>query len=160
MLTKSRVALLFIMLLIVLALVAWRTVDNVHGSLINSELNASEQLKANLVRCDYFSPCEFITKQGTFWLSVNNPPIKAEQWIDFNLQSELKTWRVKEAKIVGKSMFMGRIPVFFKPIDKGLFTAKTLLGACSTSEMIWQLQISVEVNDITEVLLFDFVVRH
>ncbi|MFT6984579.1 MAG: hypothetical protein ACJAT7_000376 [Psychromonas sp.] len=153
MLKKGRVIQLGLMLLVLLALVLWRTFDSVQA------VAPKNQSEAELVNCDYFTPCEFTTPQGAFWLTVANPPIKAEQWIDFNLQSELQTWRIIDAKIIGKNMFMGRIPVLFSPFEKG-FAAKTLVGACTSKQMIWQLQITAEVNDISELLLFDFVVTH
>jgi len=147
---------LLVMLLILLALVVWRTVAYAQTV---SENNHSAASATDLLRCDYFTPCEFTTPQGAFWLTVANPPIKAEQWIDFNLHSKLEEWRIIEAKIIGKSMFMGRIPVFFSPSENG-FAAKTLVAACTSKQMIWQLQITVEINNVSELLLFDFVVVH
>lgn len=155
-LNKSRMMQLILVLAVLLALVMWRTFERVQGV---SENNWSAASTEELLRCDYFTPCEFSTPQGAFGLTVANPPIKAEQWIDFNLRSELKTWRVIDAQIIGKNMFMGRIPVFFSPSEKG-FAAQTLVGACTSKEMIWQLQITVAVNDVNELLLYDFVVSH
>jgi len=156
MFNKSRIIQLILMMVFLLALVVWRTVASVQAVSVNG---GSEESTKDLLRCDYFTPCEFSTPQGAFWLTVANPPIKAEQWIDFNLHSTLKTWRIIDAKIIGKNMFMGRIPVFFNPSEKD-FVAKTLVGACTTKEMIWQLQITADVNEIRELLLFDFVVAH
>ena len=159
MLSRSRLLQLFVMLFILFALIGWRTLYPINNLTLDEDNTEREDVKVERVRCDYFTPCELIAEQGRFWLSVNNPPIKAEQWINFNLQSELKSWQVIEAKIVGKSMFMGRIPVSFMPAANAAFTAKSLLGACTTDEMIWQMQIMVEVEGIQELLHFDFMVR-
>ncbi|MCG6201359.1 hypothetical protein [Psychromonas antarctica] len=154
MLTKGRLIQLIIMLLLLIALVWWRTMDSANKLPNQIVIDISEQVQ----NCDYLSPCKFISKQGPFWLSVKSP-IKAEQWIDFKLQSQLRKWQVKTAKIVGKSMFMGRIPVVFKITDEG-FSARTMVGGCTSAEMVWQLQISIDVNGVSELLLFDFIVRH
>lgn len=157
MLKKSRLMQLSIMLLILLALVLWRTLAPLPRALIDAEIDA-RAAPADLMRCDYVTPCEFMTKQGSFWLNVTNPPIKAEQWIYFNLQSDLKNWQLVDATIIGKSMFMGRIPVSFAPTAKG-FSGKAMLAACTHAEMLWQLQIRVEANEIKEELFFDFIVN-
>ena len=89
MLTKSRVIQLFIMLFVLLLGAVWWG-----GSYFyNVKSNNSEQSEVNLAPCDYSSPCEFVGKQGKFWLSVNNPPIQAERWIDFNLHLNYQTGR-------------------------------------------------------------------
>ena len=142
---------IFIILLVLIALVVWKTIDS------NKEVeNKPVDIQQSLVECDYSAPCEFRAEKGAFWLSVQDPPIKAEQWINFSLQSELKNWRIIEAKIVGKSMFMGRIPVFFKTEKEGGFSAKTLVGACTSDKMVWTLQIQTEIDSQLTLLNFDF----
>lgn len=149
MLTKRKILLLFLLLVILsLGILNW-PIENA----------VSSQKKAD-TRCDYSTACEFTTKQGVFWLTVDNPPIKAEQWISLSLQSELSDWQVKEANIVGRDMFMGRIPVQFKANEKGKFSAQTMVGACTRDEMIWQLQIEVELQGKIEMLSYDFAVYH
>lgn len=154
MLRKSRAIKLFVLLsVLLLGMICW-WIYNFYNA--NSSV---EDLTANRVACDYSTPCQFAGKLGNFWLSVNNPPIEAERWIYFNLQSELPAWQVVGANIVGKSMFMGRIPVFFESAGKRRFTAKSMVGACTSEQMIWQLQITVEADKRKEILLFDFTVR-
>lgn len=155
MLRKSRVVNLFILLFVLLLGMICGWIYNFYN--VNSSI---EEATANRVACDYFTACQFVSKQGRFWLSVDNPPIQAERWIFFNLQSELPAWQVLEANIVGKSMFMGRIPVFFESAGKRGFTAKSMVGACTSKQMIWQLQIMVEADKRKEMLLFDFTVSH
>ncbi len=164
MLSKSRVVQLLVMMAVFMALVTWRTLDtdpaDKGAATVKKEPAAekSGQNTTEMLRCDYFTACEFRSEQGSFWLSVDNPPIKAEEWINFKLKSSNPDWQVTDAKIVGKEMFMGRIPVTFDPLEKGVFSAKTLVGSCIT-EMIWQLEINIEMNGLKQVLLFDFAVN-
>lgn len=157
MLTKSRVVQLLIMLIVLASLFIWRTIT-IKAEQHNNIDSTSVEPPPKLLECDYLVPCEVLNDQGSFWLSVDNPPIKAEQWINFKLEGNGQDWHVIDAKIVGKEMFMGRIPVTFTKIDKG-FSAKTLVGACTTPTMIWQLQINVVVNGIEDLLLFDFIIE-
>lgn len=158
MLTKNRVVQLLLMLIVLVSLFTWRTITNPKEQQNDAVLTSVEASTGQL-ECDYLVPCEVAGAQGSFWLSVDNPPIKAEQWIDFKLKSNAQEWRVNDAKIVGKEMFMGRIPVTFTDLGKGIFSAKTLVGACTTSTMIWQLQIKVAVNGVEELILFDFLIQ-
>jgi len=158
MLTKSRVAQLLVMLIVLVALFTWRTITNETKQQNNVD-STSVEPSTGVLECDYFIPCEVVSDQGTFWLSVDNPPIKAEQWINFKLEGNGQEWHVVDANIVGKEMFMGRIPVTFTNIGKGIFSAKTLVGACTTPSMVWQLQMNIEVNGIHDLLLFDFSIK-
>jgi hypothetical protein len=87
---------------------------------------------------------------------LQKPPLKAEQWNDIRITSNTNEWQVIDAKLVGKEMFMGRIPVDLSEVQQGVFSAKVLVGACTTEKMIWQLQINIEVNGVKGQLLFDF----
>ena len=158
MLTKSKVVQLVIMLIVLVTLFIWRTMTS-DSEQLNNFASTSTEPVSELFECDYVKPCKFVGKQSVFWLSVANPPIKAEQWINFELKSNKKEWRVIDAKIVGKEMFMGRIPVTFTKVEKGIFAAKTLVGACTTPKMVWQLRINVEVNGIKKLLAFDFMIK-
>ncbi|WP_022940490.1 hypothetical protein [Psychromonas hadalis] len=153
MLTKSRVVQLLLMLLVLMALFFWRTFDTPPQEAFH------EKGKVSLVRCDYVEACEFMTDQGAFFLTIKNHPIKAEEWINFELSSPIKNIQIENAKIVGKTMFMGRIPVTFKKTSEQHFSAKSLVGACTTPKMAWELQIAISVGDKSKLLMFDFMVE-
>lgn len=155
MLNKSKMTQIFIILLVLIILVMWKTMTLNQKSKEKLPLVVSP----SLVECDYSTPCELITENGIFWLSVKKPPIKAEEWINFSVQSDQKNWLITDAKIVGKSMFMGRIPVFFKGNEANEFIAKTLVGACTSDKMVWTLQIQVEIEEQPLSLSFDFEVQ-
>lgn len=157
MLTKGRLAQLLFMMIVLLGLFFWRTFD--------SELPESEGIvdhensQVSLLRCDYTIACEFVTEQGSFFLSIKNIPIVAEEWIDFELTAPSENSEINNAKIVGKSMFMGRIPVSFSKTKEKNFSARSLVGACTTDEMIWELQIDITQAGNSETLVFDFMVK-
>jgi hypothetical protein len=157
MLTKSRVVQLLFMLAVLLTLFFWRTFENDLEKVIEVEQKGLPQV--NLLRCDYRQVCEFITEQGTFTLDIKDTPIRAEEWINFELSTPLENSNIMKAQIVSKSMFMGRIPVRFKKSGTQIFSAKSLVGACTTDQMIWELQITVVNDDKSELLLFDFMVQ-
>jgi hypothetical protein len=157
MLTKGRLTQLLIMLSVLLGLFFWRTFDNENASLIEPE--AQQQENMSMLRCDYQQPCEFLTELGIFKLNIKDLPIKAEEWINFELHVPVQKMQVTEAKIVGKTMFMGKIPVTFKQTAKQLFTAKSLVGACTTAQMVWSLEIMVKSGDNEVRLAFDFMVK-
>lgn len=156
MLTKSRIAQLLFMLTVLLGLFFWRTFDLDQDSSPQVEIKPQQ---SNIIRCDFIEPCEFINEQGSFLLSIKNLPIQAEEWIDFELSSPVEGLTVSSAKMIGKEMFMGRIPVKFKKSAPKLFTAKGITGACTTDEMIWELQLTVSDGDSSELLSFDFIVN-
>lgn len=157
MLTKGRVVQLLFMMAILLLLFFWRTFDVEANVTANETTELSPQM--SLLRCDYVKACEFVTEQGTFLLSVKNLPIKPEEWIDFELLSPLKNTHINSAKIVSKSMFMGKIPVKFKKTAPQTFSARGIVGACITDKMIWELHISIDNDEQNEVLVFDFMVK-
>lgn len=157
MLTKSRVAQLCFMLAVLIGLFVWRTYDeDKNVQKINQE-ESSPGL--SLLRCDYSQACEFITEQGTFLLRVKNTPIQAEEWIDFELSMPAENIEVSKAQIIGKTMFMGRIPVKFKASGDMEYSGRGIVGSCTTHEMIWELQITVKKGDVSELLSFDFIVK-
>jgi hypothetical protein len=47
----------------------------------------------------------------------------------------------------GKTMFMGKIPLFFSEditTEQNYFVAETMLGSCSENNMVWRLWLTVE----------------
>lgn len=157
MLTKSRMLQLLIMLCVLVALVIWRTID-LSVVAVNEEPASSEVLVTDLISCDFMSICVFKSPLGEFKLSVDEGPIKAEQWFNLTLQSDVDNWHVENAKIVGKSMFMGKIPVKFSDVVAQQSRAKTMLAACAKGQMVWQLKINVIVGGLPTQLIYDFTV--
>lgn len=179
MLTKFKLAQLLLMLVVLIALFFWRSLeepsqqaaspqsethDHAHHQ-HDDEYDDGEQEQliepaVSLVRCDYQTPCEFISEQGEYTLSVDNLPIQAEQLIPFSLRTPNEGVQVLSAQIVGKTMFMGKVPVNFHAEDAQTFTTQTLVGACMHDQMVWTLQIEVDNAGQQTQLAFDFLIEH
>jgi len=154
MLTKSRVVQLLFMLTVLVGLFFWRTFN------VNLEKYDKQSVaQVSLLRCDYQVPCEFITEQGEFLLTIQDLPIKAEEWIHFNLATPNKNTQITHAEIRGKTMFMGKVPVTFTQVAEQQFSSKVILGACTTDEMIWTLEITTQYEDKENLLSFDFLIK-
>jgi len=158
MLTKGKVLQLLFMLVILLALFFWRTFDNGADKAVTEALTKPNTMQS-VVRCDYQDGCEFISDWGTFLLNVKDLPIKAEEWINFELTVPNEGVQISNAQIVGKSMFMGKVPVNFSQSDTYQFNAKAIVAACVHDEMVWILQISVDNGVEQQQLEFDFLIK-
>ena len=84
-------------------------------------------------------------------------------WVDDNLklQAESEFWirlqveqdgpfEIKSAKIDGKSMNMGYIPLFFSQLNKVTCLAQGIVGACDTDDMVWQIVIDYSIDDVVK----------
>ncbi|MFB1000063.1 MAG: hypothetical protein QMC13_07525 [Colwellia sp.] len=110
------------------------------------------------------STCEVITKFGTVLVKFNAEKILTE--VPFNVRVEFKKDHFLSDNtppqaltnvvgyIEGKTMFMGKIPLFFnhQPVDKkqNQFIAETMLGSCSQDRMTWRIWITLEINDVNK----------
>lgn len=172
MLTKGRLIQLVIMLVVLVFLFIWRTFDGQAQGQLKDAKQVAGKFQQTAVQeqqklpefseelCQFKQPCLFKTIYGNFYLSVAEKEIKPEQWINLSLQSPLSDWQVKRAKIVGKSMYMGKIPVTFHSKSNQQQTAKTMVGACTEKEMIWRFDIVVEVEGQPLNLYYDFAITH
>jgi len=104
--------------------------------------------------------CEVNTEFGTFLVTFNVEQVLTE--LPFNIRVELKQSALLNDKpreqhrfeiagyLEGKTMFMGKIPLFFSPVDEkrgnnvNHFIAETMLGSCSEDVMTWRLWLTVE----------------
>ena len=167
MLTKGRVVQLIFMFVVLLGMFFWRTFDEnynqvvieKHQLAIRTDVGEPVVQQSDLLLCDYTEPCQFASDKGVFLLKVTDLPIKAEQWIDFELTLPFENGSINKAQIVGKSMFMGKIPLSFNKISAKTFTTKAMVGACSDAQMIWSLQITIVKNDLPQMVSFDFIVQ-
>ncbi len=69
------------------------------------------------------------------------------------------------AHLEGKDMFMGKIPVFFKPAtstsdptlnNKRVFIGESLLASCSAEIMTWRLWLNVQAGEHKQDFFIDF----
>jgi len=160
MLTKGKVFQLLFMLTVLLALFFWKTFDSSEAKQAREEAEISMIMpQVNVVRCDYQEPCEFINAQGISLLSIKGLPIKAEEWINFELTVPNENSVINSAQIVGKSMFMGKIPVNFKQSGTNQFSGKAIVATCMHDEMIWTVEVTVDNSGEQQLITFDFLVK-
>jgi hypothetical protein len=77
---------------------------------------------------------------GEAQLTISPRHIPVETLLHIQIRTE-KPLRSLSAVIVGKSMYMGKIPLRFTFDDKtGTWRSDFMLGACSDPQMLWQLQ--------------------
>ena len=110
---------------------------------------------------EQFSSCQpnqLCNYSGGISLSLDKPEVHPET--PFNLLLTLpEDWQVKNAKMTGVEMYMGMIPVFFEQ-SGSQWHAQTMVGACSSAKMMWQLSITLEHHihssdaELKEVLYF------
>lgn len=160
MLTKSRLIQLVSMLTLLIGLFVWRTIDLSEAELEKSETTAPS-LKLDEAVCDLSQPCLFKSILGDFVLSVDEGEIIPEQWYNLTFKSNVKDWKIMSAKIVGKTMFMGQIPIKFSPSTENgerQSHAKSMIGVCTEDKMLWQLKMLVEVEGKPIDVHYDFLI--
>ena len=107
------------------------------------------------------SRCEVVTKFGLILVKFNVEKLLSE--LPFKIQLEFKKDQLlsdnthsQNLKSVvgymeGKTMFMGKIPLFFNNQLEGnedkRFIADTMLGSCSEDRMTWRIWITLEMID-------------
>ena len=66
------------------------------------------------------------------------------------------------AKTIGKTMFMGKIPMRFSQVTEidgqSFSTTKSMVGVCTTDKMLWRFDIVVEVEGTPVNLYYDFLI--
>lgn len=102
------------------------------------------------------SRCEVITELGTFVIQfsgqVDKGKIKTELplKIQLSFDAKIKPSQLKNVSsyLEGKTMFMGKIPVFFQMTEKNnnINIAETLLASCSEEVMTWRLWFTAEIE--------------
>jgi len=161
MLTKSRLIQLVIMLSLLIGLFIWRTIE-LSPAIEKNQEESTQRNTTEQALCDFSEPCVFNSLWGGFSLSVEGGEIVPEQWFHLTLESKVEDWQVSSAKIVGKTMFMGKIPINFSEVTnsegKQQATGKSMLGICTEDKMLWRLDIVVEVNGQPVNLYYDFLI--
>jgi len=102
------------------------------------------------------SSCEVSTDVGVFIIEfsgqLDKGKIKTELpfeiQLTFEALSESLQLKNVSSYLEGKTMFMGKVPVFFEMTDKNNkpVIAQTLLASCSEEVMTWRLWFTVEIE--------------
>ena len=161
MLSKSRLAQILIMLCILIGLFIYRTLNLSALEAPKKAINKDFAMISSDL-CDFTQPCTYQSPLGNFNLSVEGGEITPEQWFHLTLESKAQGWKVNQANIIGKTMFMGKIPIRFSTVNQSghLFqsNAKSMLGACTEDKMLWRIEIQVEANGKIFPLYYDFMI--
>jgi hypothetical protein len=112
------------------------------------------------------SSCEVSTDLGTFIIAfsgqVDTGKIKTELpfQIQLTFDGAAENFQLKNVSsyLEGKSMFMGKIPVFFEITEKSHNTtiAQTLLASCSDEVMTWRIWFTAEIEQADDIIKQDF----
>ncbi|WP_114325908.1 hypothetical protein [Candidatus Colwellia aromaticivorans] len=112
------------------------------------------------------SHCKVINELGTFTIEfsgqLDHGKIKTELPFEIQLTFDAlsKSLQLKNVSsyLEGKTMFMGKIPVFFQMTEKSndSIIAETLLASCSAEVMTWRLWFAVEVEQEGKTTQQDF----
>jgi hypothetical protein len=135
--------------------------------IIATSSKENTQQQATFVCLTSQSQCEVNSNYGSFYLHFSQ--IAQEQGkIKTELPFQLKltfdglkeTYQIQSISsyLEGKTMFMGKIPVFFHETDTNTMIAESLLANCSEDVMTWQLWVQVEILVGDEVKQQDFFV--
>jgi len=133
----SRINFHAFLLVLCLSTVACSDTDTIiHESSENSE---SYRIPKN---CSQNLFCE---QDGKIMLWIDGEHITEET--PFNVYLKMPTENrinLNTSIIEGVSMNMGYIPLFFRPIAKGVYKAEGMIGICETETMLWQISITFE----------------
>lgn len=81
--------------------------------------------------------------------------VPSEKQLNLNLMSNAPLSDL-EARIEGRDMFMGMIPLHFESKDKKSFESKFMLGSCASGYMVWRLFVSGKSDGKEFTIFFDF----
>ena len=149
------------MLSLLIGLFTWRTIEATFNKQEETPVSLDTLILEDSI-CDFSKECIFSSPLGQFTLSVDEGEITPENWFNLTLESDLKNWKVVSAKTIGKTMFMGKIPMRFSQITevegKSISRARSMVGVCTTDRMLWRFDIVVEVENTPINLHYDFLI--
>ncbi|TNH87224.1 hypothetical protein [Aeromonas sobria] len=132
-LSARKVFHLSLVLALLLTLVAYRTWFSVDNSA------TVDQIKDQI--CDLsHSSCSELIGGKSLTAAISELPVRAEQDFVVRLTGGDPAIKPVKAWLEGRDMFMGTIPVNFEQIAGG-WQGTTLVGSCTSSVMVWLLNI-------------------
>lgn len=114
--------------------------------------NTSIEEQASSASCNHNQPCRYDNGLKV-WLSDSTIAPESPFSVHVSLPDSLQ---IKQAKLVGVTMYMGFIPLQFEPFQDH-HVAHTMVGICSERNMTWQLQLDiVNSQGDTDVIMYYF----
>ncbi len=131
----------------------------------NNLAGSAQQVSTDKFRClASQNQCSITNQLGTFDITFSVDPVLTEMpfHIMVDYQGEAEGLKLT-AYLEGKDMFMGKVPVMFKPNadNSKRFIAETMLASCSEDIMTWKLNVTVEsalqasITPMTFIIEFD-----
>ncbi|QTL34557.1 hypothetical protein [Pseudoalteromonas viridis] len=119
-------------------LVAFLTACSDPSTIIHESSEKSESSQTSL-NCVAASPC---TDQGVaLWSSTTL--LAPEAPFEVFMDAQNPELEIMSAWLEGKTMYMGKIPVFFSRQHGSLWSSEVMVGACSDPVMEWQLTVEL-----------------
>ncbi len=88
-------------------------------------------------------------------LLIDPKSVPSEKKLTLKLSSN-KPIKIKSARIEGRDMFMGIIPVQFNYITNIDLLGETTLGSCTSGYMVWRLIVNIDINGTSSSVFYDF----
>ncbi|WP_163933035.1 hypothetical protein [Paraferrimonas sp. SM1919] len=98
--------------------------------------------------------CFLQLKNNQLQLIISEPSAPSGQPFSMILQTAKPITNVT-AKLAGRDMYMGELPIHFDAIQGG-HQAQIMYGSCASNYMVWRLTISFDNQGQRELVWFDF----
>ncbi len=99
--------------------------------------------------------CTKLTKGVNFTIKITPEGVPSEKELYLSLTAD-KTLTNIQARIEGRDMFMGIIPISLSQTESGTYNSEFMLGSCASGYMVWRLFINAEHKGQQISTYFDF----
>ena len=99
--------------------------------------------------------CKKESNHAEIALLISPNTVPSGEKLDLSITSN-ELIKIKSARIEGRDMFMGIIPIKFNRIKNRGFFSNAFLGSCASGYMVWRLFITFEKKGIESTVYFDF----
>ena len=104
------------------------------------------------------SSCQLTSKFGDINPQFNQTFLVAETPFDIYINNLRDDVEISSAYMAGEDMFMGKIPLFFKPKKQGSWVAQSMFGSCAQAQMTWRVWLTLKGdNNIEQTVSFTVV---
>ena len=88
-------------------------------------------------------------------LFITPKTVPSEKNLTINVKTN-EPVNIISARIEGRDMFMGIIPIQFNELINKNFSTDVILGSCASGYMVWRLFVTIEKDGISSTVFFDF----
>ncbi|REL27131.1 hypothetical protein DXX93_11510 [Thalassotalea euphylliae] len=93
------------------------------------------------------SSCQLASKFGDISPQFNQTFLVAETPFELHINELGNAVEISSAYMAGEDMFMGKIPLFFKPKAQGGWVAQSMFGSCAQAQMTWRVWLTLKAAD-------------